>query len=75
MVLANGRLRAERVILGVRPSSYCLGSHPIREEFLSAPIHSPPGRLIGPSHFPRYFDSSDYLEKYPENRDFGLTTI
>jgi hypothetical protein len=41
---------AECVILGVRPSSSCLGSHPIREEFLSAHIHSPPsGRLIDPS--------------------------
>jgi hypothetical protein len=51
VVLANGRLRAERVILGVLPSSSCLGIHPTREEFLSAPIHSPPlsGRLIGPS--------------------------
>jgi hypothetical protein len=32
---------AERMILGVRPSSSCLGSHPIREEFLSSPTHSP----------------------------------
>jgi hypothetical protein len=48
--LANKMLRAECVILGIRPSSSCLGSHPFQEEFLSAPIHSPlSGRLIGPS--------------------------
>jgi hypothetical protein len=59
MVLANGRLRAERVILGTRPSSSYLGSHPFREEFLSALINSPiSGRLIGPSNVRLCFASS-----------------
>jgi hypothetical protein len=42
---------AERVILGVRPSGFILSEfNLLREEFLSAPIHSPlSGRLIGPS--------------------------
>jgi hypothetical protein len=42
---------AERVILGVdRAGSSCRSFNFLREEFLSAPIHSPlSGRLIGPS--------------------------
>jgi hypothetical protein len=42
VVLADGRLHAELVTLGIRPSSSCFGSHPFQEEFLSAPIHSLP---------------------------------
>jgi hypothetical protein len=50
VVLASERLSAERVILGVRPSSSCWSCDLLREEFLSAPIHSPlSGLLIGPS--------------------------
>jgi hypothetical protein len=51
MVLANGRLCAEHVILGTQPSSSCWSCHLLREEFLLVPIHSPPlsSRLFGPS--------------------------
>jgi hypothetical protein len=50
MVLSNGRLCEERVILGIRPSSSCWSCHLLREEFLSAPILSPlSGLQFGPS--------------------------
>jgi hypothetical protein len=49
VVLANERLCAERVILGVRPSSSCWSCDVLQEEFLSASIHSPlSSRLIVP---------------------------
>jgi hypothetical protein len=46
VVLANGRLCAERVILGTRPSSSCWRSYLLGEEFLSAPIYSPHWSLV-----------------------------